>query len=73
MNSVLVFRTSVANADEAQRVAPLLNGLLNDGERWNFDLEDHEKILRVANTHTNAHQLIGLLQSMGVYCEELED
>lgn len=73
MNTVLVFKTSVANTTEAQRVKPLLDELCRAGGDWSFDLEEREKILRVADAPCDAWPVIGLLRSMGYQCEELND
>ncbi len=73
MNAVSVFRTSVSNEAEVSKLKPLLDSLLSNGERWNFDLEDRENILRVAGAHCDPKPVIKLLQSTGYQCEELED
>lgn len=72
MKSVMVFKTSVSSDAEVERLKPLLNGLLHNGEHWNFDLEDWENILRIESAHCGTMPVIGLLKSLGHYCEELD-
>lgn len=69
---VHVFRTSVNNNLEIKRVQPLLNGLLGEGEKWNFDLEDRDKILRVEG-YTDAESIMHRIRLAGFTCDELED
>jgi len=73
MKPVLVFKTSVATAAAAARVKPLLDRLFPAGDRWNFDLDDRENILRVESAVTPAAIVIETLSSAGFYCEELTD
>ena len=54
MNAVMVFRTSVSSDAEIQKLKPLLDRFFHHGERWNFDLEDWEKILRVESAQCSA-------------------
>jgi len=73
MKPVIVFKTSVSSVEEVQVLKPLLDGLFSSGERWNFDLEDCEHILRVEDANCGVMPVIGLLKSIGHYCEELSD
>ena len=47
MKTVLVFKTSVTTTGQISRIGPLLDNLINESEKWNFDLEDCDNILRV--------------------------
>lgn len=73
MKPVLVFKTSVATADEEAFLKPLLDNLFHDGQCWNFDLEDWENILRVENSPNAATVIINTLNQVGFQCEELTD
>ncbi len=73
MKTVLVFRTSVKNIQETKIIEPLLSGLLNESEKWNFDLEDCDRILRVEAVASKADLIIESLNKIGISCIELED
>lgn len=71
--NVMVFSTSVSNKAEVQKLKPLLDGLLQSGGQWNFDLDDCDHVLRVQDAACGVKPVIGLLKSMGHRCEELGD
>ncbi|PKV62896.1 hypothetical protein BD749_2726 [Pontibacter ramchanderi] len=73
MKTVLVFKTSVSSDCEARMVKPLLDSLMGSRERWNFDLEDCDNILRVEAVSIHPASIIGRLSEAGYTCEELED
>jgi len=73
MNVVSVFRTSVQTPAEVERLKPLLDRVLKQAPRWNFDLEDRENILRVEGISNEAPRVIDTLRQLGYFCEELED
>ena len=68
---VLVFKTTVNNPQEAVRLQPHLDALLHPA-KWNFDLSDCDRILRVEGApHASAH-VIETLRKQGFDCAELE-
>ncbi|MBD1393824.1 hypothetical protein [Mucilaginibacter glaciei] len=67
---VLIFKTSVANVQEASRVNYLLSGL-SDIKKYNFDLEDCDKILRVVSSGIEPQTINHMLAIAGFTCEEL--
>ena len=72
MTTVLVFKTSVTKRNQVRRLRPLLNRILNENGKWNFDLEDCDNILRV-ETHRPVPAVIShVLELHGFYCEELQ-
>lgn len=73
MNTVLVFKTSVERAQDVDQLRPLLDEMVNPGERWNFDLEDCDKILRVETRQVESWTVTSVLAKRGFYCSELED
>lgn len=66
---VLVFKTSVRRRKHVQRLAPLLNPF----GRWNFALDDCDRILRVETCPCYAPRICELLARHGFLCEELPD
>jgi hypothetical protein len=70
MMEVLVYKTSV-EPHHVGRLTPLLDGLVGTG-KWNFALDDCDRILRVASGDILPHQPIELLVQHGFNCTELE-
>lgn len=69
---VLVFKTSVETICQVNSLKPLLDALLKENERWIFDLEDCDRILRVESLRLSPGRIIETVQGTGFYCEELE-
>lgn len=69
---ILVFRTGVESEDHIENIAPYLNSL-NGIYKWSFDLEDHEKILKVESAGISPRSIEKTLMGMDFYCEELPD
>lgn len=68
---VEVFRTNVEDEIVAESLAQELKALL-PGSSVNFDLEDCDRILRVAGTGVPPATVKGLLMGKGHMCEVLE-
>ncbi len=69
---IYVFKTSVKLKKEVRGLKPHLNELLRQA-KWNFDLEDCDKILRIDSETEICKTIIKLLQDKGFDCEELSD
>ncbi|AUP80322.1 hypothetical protein [Flavivirga eckloniae] len=72
MIEVLVYKTNVDSKKSATYLKPFLDDLLT-GSKWNFDLEDCDKVLRVENDGSISKKIIALLKEKGFLCEELEN
>ena len=69
---VSVFKTSVRTKKAAKQLTPSLNKLLQHA-KWNFDLEDCDKILRIDSKNEISLAIVKLLKDKGFDCEELTD
>lgn len=69
---VLVFKTSVDSIQQVKKLSPLLDSVAGQG-RWNFALDDCDKILRIHSPYLLARTAENLLQQHGFECKELED
>jgi copper chaperone len=69
---VLVFKTNVKYKKEVSKVADRLSRF-NDINRWNFDLQDSDRILRIEAAHLSPKLIETTLQEAGYFCEELPD
>lgn len=68
---ILVFKTSISTKKKAERVKPYLDKLLS-GEKWNFDLDDCDNILRIDSKGDVSQLVVGELNNLGYECVELE-
>jgi hypothetical protein len=66
---IYVFKTSVKNKKQIRQLSP--NNLLQQS-KWNFDLEDCDKILRIDSEENIGLKITGLLSIHKFYCQELE-
>lgn len=68
---IYVFKTSVKTRRQARRLKPHLDKLLPEA-KWNFDLEDCDKILRIDSEANISLPITNLLMAHQFNCEELE-
>lgn len=71
MQPVLVFRTTVISRGQVLLLAPALSELLGNA-RWTFDLEDHDRVLRIEHAPSVRDEVITLLHRKGFMCAELD-
>ena len=69
---IFVFRTGIENNEHINDIAPHLNSLRGI-HKWNFDLEDHENILRIEAVGITADFVKDILTKANYFCEELPD
>ena len=69
---VLVFKTSVVDSSMVHALKPSLDCLAGEG-KWNFDLSDCDRILRIASADVRPESAIRLLDQFGLVCHELTD
>jgi hypothetical protein len=70
---IWVFRTTLVTHMDVRRVARSLDDLMQNGDKWNFDLEDCDHILRVETRSVQVDTIIQQLRQAGYECAELED
>jgi hypothetical protein len=68
---IYVFKTSVKTKTQVKKIKPHINKILPD-EKWNFDLKDCDKILRIDSEENIVLKVIDLLNIHNFFCEELE-
>lgn len=70
MQSILIFRTSVRKKRDVERVAGALSAF--EGiTRWNVDLEDWEKVLRIECGAIAPEEISTALRAVGILVAEL--
>jgi len=67
---IFVFKTSVKTKMQIKKLKPHIDTTLPSA-KWNFDLEDIDKILRVDSEENIVLKIIDLLSIHKFYCEEL--
>lgn len=69
---ILILKTNIRSKRQVKSVAPLLDSQENIS-RWNIDLHDIDKVLRIESTEMELDEVVQLIQEAGFYCEELPD
>ncbi len=69
---VLVFKTNINNPGQVKSIAITLDNC-PDILKWNVDLADIDKVLRIEATHAQCGPVIELVTRAGYVCEELTD
>lgn len=68
---IYIFKTSVTTKNQVEKLEPHINRILTS-EKWSFDLEDCDKVLRIDCEENIAMEITDLLSTHKFYCEELE-
>ena len=68
---IFVFKTSVKTKMQVKKLKPHIDKRLPKA-KWNFDLEDIDKILRIDSEENIVLIIIDLLNIHNYSCEELE-
>ena len=68
---IFVFKTSVKTKMQVRKLKPHIDKILPN-EKWNFDLEDSDKILRIESEENIGLVIRDLLNIHNHNCEELE-
>ena len=68
---VLVFKTNLRFKEHIDAVTPHINNLQGI-TRWNVDLDDIDKVLRIESDNLCPREVETTLQQAGYLCEELQ-
>ncbi|MGM9478987.1 hypothetical protein ACS5PU_21370 [Pedobacter sp. GSP4] len=68
---ISVFKTNVSSDRELNKISPLLNRYFKE-IKWNIDLWDNDKILRVDSNKDWTAEITALFSSIGLRCTHLE-
>jgi hypothetical protein len=68
---IYVFKTSVKSKKQAKKLKLHIDKTLPNA-KWNFDLEDCDKILRIDSEENIIFPIINLLKNHNFDCEELQ-
>lgn len=67
---IYVFKTSVKTKRQAKKLKPHIDKILRKA-KWNFDLQDCDRILRIDSEENIILPLINVLKDHDFDCEEL--
>jgi hypothetical protein len=67
---VHVFKTNIRRTTDRLQLAPVFNTIPGI-EKWNVDLEDCDKVLRVETKTLSPASITQLVRQAGFQCEEL--
>lgn len=68
---IFVFKTSVKTKKQIKALKPQIDNILPNA-KWNFDLQDCDKILRIESEVNVVNEIQKLLNIHNFYCEELD-
>lgn len=69
--SIYIFKTNINTLEQIKKA----NSFLSKNskiEKWNIDLEDCDKVLKVESSQLETCDIIGSLKPFNIYCEVLE-
>lgn len=69
---VLIFKTNIRYRKHINAIEPHITNLPGI-IKWNVDLKDVDKILRIETLDLHPAKIEGLVKSAGYNCEELKD
>lgn len=69
---LLILKTDIKTKKRVKTVSPVFDRITAI-DRWTIDLEDVDKVLRIeAKDFLKEEDIVKLMDSYGVWCEELE-
>ncbi len=70
--NILVFKTRIEDNKQVRKLSVHMRNI-EGVVRWNVDLYDSDKVLRIEAENLSPHSIENRLQEAGYYCVELED
>ena len=68
---IYILKTSVQWKNQVRKLKPYINKIVPN-EKWNFDLKDCDKILRIDSEEDRIPEIKNILSIHKFHCEELE-
>lgn len=69
---ILIFSTNIHTKKDLRRLTPVLNNDKRIGE-WNVDMDDVDRVLRIATGLMSPEEVISLVTEAGFHCRELPE
>ena len=71
-SDILIFKTNIMDEYDVEKIALLMTEEPRI-KKWNIDLQDFDKVLRIEAHHLQEHEVITSIRKAGYRCEELND
>lgn len=68
---ITIFKTTVKTKKAIKILQPELDRIIANS-KWNFDIDDCDKILRIESVEDITLSVIGILNKYDFFCEELK-
>ena len=69
--NILVFKTNVEDVKQVRKLSPFIRNM-KGVLKWNIDLHDCDKVLRVEAYGLSPHSIEEIIQRAGYFCKELD-
>jgi hypothetical protein len=70
-NNILVFKTNINTVEQIIKADHILSDRV-EIKKWNIDIDDCDKVLRIETPWTEIENVLGCLKPYHIYCEELK-
>lgn len=70
-SSVHIFKTNINTLEQIKNADSFLS-THRKVEKWNIDIDDCDKVLRIESSQLEICDVISSLKPFNIYCEELE-
>ena len=71
MQSIHIYKTNINTVEQIKKADSILSKN-NKIKKWNIDLDDCDKVLRIESSQQEIYDVIGSLKPFNIYCEVLE-
>ena len=71
MQSIHIYKTNINTLEQIKKADSILSKH-NKVKKWNIDLDDCDKVLRIESSQQEIFDVIGSLKPFNIYCEALE-
>ena len=70
-SEIHIFKTNITTLEQIRKVDRILSNQ-SEIQKWNIDIDDCDKVLRIETSSLEMENVIGILKPHHIYCEELE-
>jgi hypothetical protein len=70
-DTILIFKTNINTPELIKKAGSILSAQ-SEIKKWNVDMDDCDKVLRIETSRYEVENVIGILKPHEIYCEELQ-
>jgi len=71
MQSIHIYKTNINTLEQIKKADSILSKH-SKIQKWNIDIDDCDKVLRIESSQLEIFDIIGSLKPFNIYCEVLE-